>query len=160
MAGVPSPKQRFEILLVLLSEIEHCLLELDVQHLATATYGFVGADLAALCNEAALVCLRRYVDLSVSYGGSECDLSTDVNGICSNNAMKSCCDILENNLEDLSPSISNLRISSKYAHDVEVGRTYVSGAPTLRVTCEDFEKARMKVRPSAMREVSTIFSLL
>ncbi|XP_027173359.1 calmodulin-interacting protein 111 isoform X1 [Coffea eugenioides] len=151
--GVPSPKQRREILLVLLSKIENSLSESDVQHLATATHGFVGADLAALCNEAALVCLRRYVDLSVSDVGSECDPSIDVNDGCSHADMTNCCDLPVNNLEDLSSSISNLHISSEATDYIEVGGTCASGTPVLRVTSEDFEKARMKVRPSAMREV-------
>ncbi|KAL3534715.1 hypothetical protein ACH5RR_003176 [Cinchona calisaya] len=151
--GVPSPKQRLQILLVLLSEIENSLSELDVQHLATATHGFVGADLAALCNEAALICLRQYVDLSVSRGGSECEPLKHMRGNSSNGVTRSCCDLLENNLDDLSPSIANLHISAKDADGVEGGGTCVTGTPDLRVTFEDFEKARMKVRPSAMREV-------
>ncbi|KAF2291024.1 hypothetical protein GH714_018901 [Hevea brasiliensis] len=58
--GVPSPKQRLDILNTLLTQMEHSLSEMQVQNLAMATHGFVGADLASLCNEAALVCLRRY----------------------------------------------------------------------------------------------------
>ncbi|KAF2291020.1 hypothetical protein GH714_018469 [Hevea brasiliensis] len=57
--GVPSPKQRLDILNTLLTQMEHSLSEMQVQNLAMATHGFVGADLASLCNEAALVCLRR-----------------------------------------------------------------------------------------------------
>lgn len=37
----------------------HYLTESQVLELAHATHGFVGADIAALCKEAALVCLRR-----------------------------------------------------------------------------------------------------
>ncbi|KAF9598576.1 hypothetical protein IFM89_028203 [Coptis chinensis] len=39
----------------------HTLVDTQIQHLALNTHGFVGADLAALCNEAALECLRRHV---------------------------------------------------------------------------------------------------
>ncbi|CBI32813.3 unnamed protein product, partial [Vitis vinifera] len=92
--GVPSPGQRYDILLNLLSEMENSLSDMQIQQLATVTHGFVGADLAALCNEAALVCLRRYVKSFIME--EEC---------------------------------------------------------MLVVTFEDFEKARMKIRPSAMREV-------
>ncbi len=34
----------------------------DISRLAEATHGFVGADLAALCREAAMICLRRIID--------------------------------------------------------------------------------------------------
>ena len=33
--------------------------EVDIDHLADITHGFVGADLEALCREAAMICLRR-----------------------------------------------------------------------------------------------------
>lgn len=33
--------------------------DVDVEHLAAITHGFVGADLEALCREAAMLCLRR-----------------------------------------------------------------------------------------------------
>ncbi|KAF8007086.1 hypothetical protein BT93_K1170 [Corymbia citriodora subsp. variegata] len=56
--GVPSSKQRFEILSTLLSVMEHSLSESQIQQLAMSTHGFVGGDLAALCNEAALVILE------------------------------------------------------------------------------------------------------
>ncbi|CAN1245652.1 Calmodulin-interacting protein 111, partial [Linum grandiflorum] len=58
--GVPSPQQRLEIIHTLLGEMEHCISYSEAKDLAMATHGFVGADLAALCNEAALVCLRRF----------------------------------------------------------------------------------------------------
>ncbi|XP_051125837.1 calmodulin-interacting protein 111 isoform X2 [Andrographis paniculata] len=92
--GVPSSSQRSEILLALLSEMHHSLLDKNIEDLASITHGFVGADLAALCNEAAMVCLRQY------------------------------------------------------AKSKEVGTKR-----ELIVTPEDFEKARVRIRPSAMREV-------
>uniref|UniRef100_A0A0R0EXN2 AAA+ ATPase domain-containing protein n=1 Tax=Glycine max TaxID=3847 RepID=A0A0R0EXN2_SOYBN len=66
--GVPSPDQRSDILLTLLSEMDHTLSEFQIEHLGTATHGFVGADLAALCNEAALICLRHYANFKKTYG--------------------------------------------------------------------------------------------
>ena len=33
--------------------------DVDIPHLAAITHGFVGADLEALCREAAMLCLRR-----------------------------------------------------------------------------------------------------
>ncbi|XP_024534829.1 calmodulin-interacting protein 111 [Selaginella moellendorffii] len=91
--GVPTPKGRLEILQVHLSRLKHTLSSEDVQALASATHGFVGADLSALCNEAALGALRRHV-----------------------------------------------HSKTESASSLSVGR-------------EDFELAREKIRPSAMREV-------
>lgn len=36
--------------------------DVDLLHLASITHGFVGADLEALCREAAMVCLRKLLD--------------------------------------------------------------------------------------------------
>jgi transitional endoplasmic reticulum ATPase len=44
--------------------------DVDLEHLAQITYGFVGADLEALCKEAGMVTLRRYVEL---YGKDKID---------------------------------------------------------------------------------------
>ncbi|KAL6522963.1 hypothetical protein OROHE_016469 [Orobanche hederae] len=89
--GVPSPSQRYDILLALLDEKEHHLSDTEIHDLARTTHGFVGADLISLCNEAAFVCLRRCIGDSIG--------------------------------------------------------------ESLSVSLEDFKKARIKVRPSAMREV-------
>ena len=35
--------------------------DVDIAHLASITHGFVGADLEALCREAAMICLRRFL---------------------------------------------------------------------------------------------------
>jgi SpoVK/Ycf46/Vps4 family AAA+-type ATPase len=156
--GVPSPQQRLEILLALLSEREHCLLDEDVQHLAGVTHGFVGADLAALCNEAAFVCLRRYI--SMSTGGSGHNPSIIVYDSCSSGVPNRCFDAKYNedcsmdDLEDIASSISKPHFpSSGTADGIEVSGTSAVGNHILKVTLDDFEKARMKVRPSAMREV-------
>jgi len=44
-----------------LSSTTHCLTDQQVHQLAATTHGFVGADLAALVNEAALSALRRHI---------------------------------------------------------------------------------------------------
>ena len=44
-----------------LRRLRHTLGDAEVAALAAAAYGFVGADLAALCEEAALAALRRAV---------------------------------------------------------------------------------------------------
>nr|XP_043608927.1 calmodulin-interacting protein 111 isoform X2 [Erigeron canadensis] len=128
--GVPSPVQRHDILHTLLNQKEHCLSDKEVHHLAVTTHGFVGADLASLCNEAAFVCLRRSIgkihkqntaplfDMKDSYYG--------------------------NNL--VGSALSNLEVDFGSVESSWKGEDF-------SVSFEDFEKARIKVRPSAMREV-------
>ncbi|KAJ0100261.1 hypothetical protein Patl1_21127 [Pistacia atlantica] len=176
--GVPSPMQRFEILHTLLGGMEHSLSDVQVQHLATATHGFVGADLAALCNEAALVCLRRYAKsekscdslhlsgiLNTYEGDSDTILEEsdhlghvkDSARECSGSA-SSCDSGLPISLEIL-PSFHPNGTMSEITDNIQdcVCSTsegiFMSEEYTLKVTFEDFEKARVKVRPSAMREV-------
>ncbi|GAB4820356.1 hypothetical protein N2152v2_007402, partial [Parachlorella kessleri] len=57
--GVPIPADRRDILSKRLAIMQHSLTEQQVAELADAAHGFVPADLAALCNEAALATLRR-----------------------------------------------------------------------------------------------------
>lgn len=102
--------------------MDHSLSQAELHLLASETHGFVGADLAALCNEAALNVLRHHIKLK---GEKTADV-----------------------LGSLLDSLSKLTVSS----DV-MG---MSGDKDLVVTYEDFEKAKLKVRPSAMREVMYI----
>ena len=46
---------------VKLAGLRHALTEEQIAALARAAHGFVGADIAALCNEAAMAALRRHV---------------------------------------------------------------------------------------------------
>lgn len=153
--GVPSPKQRSAILCAILSEMEHCLTDGDLAHLAGATHGFVGADLGALCNEAALVCLRRYVSFSNWLNGYGSYSSNASSNSCSNNVAENSFgtqeneDSLEEDMEDLASTVSKLDISAT----TEVTGSRTSEMPVLSLTMDDFERARMKIRPSAMREV-------
>ncbi|XP_078156359.1 cam interacting protein 111 isoform X3 [Carex rostrata] len=118
--GVPSPDQRLGILTAILSYMDHSLSQDELHLLASETHGFVGADLAALCNEAALNSLRQHIKLK---GEKPSDF-----------------------IGSLSNSLSKLTVSSE---DV-MG---MNGDEDLIVRFEDFEKAKLKVRPSAMREV-------
>ncbi|KAL3678120.1 hypothetical protein R1sor_021076 [Riccia sorocarpa] len=92
--GVPTPSDRLGILQVLLRDLRHSLMPSDVSEIAAMTHGFVGADLAALCNEAAMSSLRCSIQASQGHESS------------------------------------------------------------LEVTVQDFQVAKTKVRPSAMREVA------
>ncbi|KAG1665840.1 hypothetical protein FOA52_005875 [Chlamydomonas sp. UWO 241] len=59
--GVPGPSARLDILRTRLRAVSHALSPWDEEELARAAHGFVGADLAALVDEAAMVALRRFV---------------------------------------------------------------------------------------------------
>ncbi|KAL1543427.1 calmodulin-interacting protein 111 isoform X2 [Salvia divinorum] len=138
--GVPSPRERHEILLALLNEIAHSLLDEDIHNLAMATHGFVGADLAALCTEAALFGLRRYVKSNASHGDSDFGFSTAVNPECQALSQSQEVD-LGGDMETPCSLGDTIKIDWTHPKD------------TLRVTSDDFEKARIRIRPSAMREV-------
>ncbi|CAH9105362.1 unnamed protein product [Cuscuta epithymum] len=155
--GVPSPRQRYEILMALLDKMDHSLLEKDIQHLATATHGFVGADLAALCNEAALVSLRRHVNFKISYGDSNAKPSTHLRNGCYNRHMEDSLCLEESELSKVnmegSSAITEACILSDILKGENVNGMSAADERILTVTVDDFESARFKVRPSAMREV-------
>ena len=139
-AGVPTPSGRLEILLSLLSRMRHALTNADIETLASATHGFVGADLSSLCNEAALVALRRNVQEIVK---NETRFEKLISDCMNENSVSA-------ELSDVTLDFGNLNIST------ELGW---SGDP-LRITVVDFEEAKTKVRPSGMREVSTMGDIL
>ncbi|CAN4118377.1 unnamed protein product [Withania somnifera] len=152
--SVPSARQRYEILHAQLGEMEHALLDKDVQDLATATHGFVGADLAALCNEAALNCLREHVESKTCFGNTHYKPSMPTYDAClgrnGTDRLQDNEDLSSNNdFEGASSSISEACISS----DIPRNFIHMEQRDTLRITYKDFERARMKIRPSAMREV-------
>lgn len=177
-AVVPSPAQRLEILHALLSGMEHSLLDSEVEYLSMATHGFVGSDLAALCNEAALVCLRRYSKIQTSsdvlhstgtlfeFEGHSDTMLQDSD--CSRNITESSRDCLDSAspcTSDLPTSLLSsslplrgtvLEIADNFHNGVSdsSGGMFMSEKGcALKLELVDFEKARMKVRPSAMREV-------
>lgn len=147
--------------------MEHSLLDKDIQNLAMATHGFVGADLAALCNEAALVHLRQYVKSNISHGDSDFRFSTvALDSICQASsqspefylggdldAPRSLGDSVKSNLEAAFSCNSETQKSTDFMDGIGVNGTHVL-KDILRVTSDDFEKARIRVRPSAMREVN------
>lgn len=49
--------------------------DVDVAHLAAITHGFVGADLEALCREAAMLCLRRLLP-AIDFGSGQIPYET------------------------------------------------------------------------------------
>ena len=58
--GVPDKQGRYEILVIHTRNMPLAD-DVDLKKLAEITHGFVGADLAALCREAAMKALRRYL---------------------------------------------------------------------------------------------------
>lgn len=50
--GIPNAQDRLDILQKLLKKVPHLLTAEQLAHLADSAYGYVGADLAALCKEA------------------------------------------------------------------------------------------------------------
>jgi AAA family ATPase len=113
--------------------MKHSLTNADIEMLASATHGFVGADLSSLCNEAALAALRRNVQRGTR---SETNFQKLV-GDCINKGSST-------EVSDVALDLSKLNIST----DLEWSND------SLRITVVDFEEAKTKVRPSGMREVS------
>lgn len=162
---MPSPKQRFDILLSCLNEMKHSLSDKQVEHLASVTHGFVGADLAQLCNEAGLVCFRRgaYSIKSYSYPHIRSTIQEeDVDYIIETKCLNNSTNIMRDYSDSASSSISCLETSQRPPSLHSNGS--ISDAlhdshndndedQILNVTFEDFENARLRVRPSAMREV-------
>lgn len=180
--GVPSPSQRFEILQAILHRMNHSLTNRDLQSLASNTHGFVGADLTALCNEAAMSALRRYIsmqspinpneiygckqqeplenrhlsmkDIRNTYDSQNTIAPSDslqyVSGLLSD--LSICSDNTQKQLGDCTAT------TNAYGHGRDKSSqaicTRLIESPFLKVTIDDFEVAKMKVRPSAMREVT------
>ncbi|KAI8887498.1 AAA-domain-containing protein [Backusella circina FSU 941] len=68
--GIPTSEARLSILSTIMKKIPNTLSPKDMDLLASNSHGYVGADLAAVCREAGLKCIKRCVKL-----GSESDLS-------------------------------------------------------------------------------------
>ncbi|KAF5843411.1 P-loop containing nucleoside triphosphate hydrolase protein [Dunaliella salina] len=165
--GVPGPQARADVLRARLQLVpRHSLEDADIEALANAAHGYVGADLAALVNEAALVALRRVVAMrqqqqqrgagqlgfdsagviqvkrrrgetgSHSAGGDSAPSEQDVNP-CPERAAS----------EDGPPSGQDLPIS-------EGAHSAVCEPAELCVTKADFATAEARVRPSALRELA------
>ncbi|KAH9311946.1 hypothetical protein KI387_026981 [Taxus chinensis] len=177
--GVPSPRQRLEILLAILCQMNHCLTKADLQSLATNMHGFVGADINALCNEAAMSALRRYINVHASCNVKKIhcqQLETPGNGHPFAKELSGCnsqdCKISSDYLQYVSGLLSELSLCSdngkkQVGNSISIQDTYTDGSykeledikarliepSLLKITLDDFETAKMKVRPSAMREV-------
>ena len=161
--------------------MENSLSDVQIQQLATVTHGFVGSNLAALCNEAALVCLRRYVKFKKSCDDFRCNRTSivhagkianldDSEGL-EDQLSKDHSDCLSSSPPDLFvpsenlPSFDVRKANSRDTNNIWNGvnasvrkSSIMDEERMLVVAFEDFEKARMKIRPSAMREVCLMFN--
>lgn len=166
--GVPSSAQRFDILRTILSGMRHSLSDTQLEQIAMATHGFVGADLAALCCEAAFVCLRQHLNQRTSssnlpleetpIAASECrgsESSTNMTDVSSDSS-----DSASSCLTSPTTSGAQRSFNLNGTDDIQNSGNFCSeqmlskeGEHTLSVGFEDFEKAKIKIRPSAMREV-------
>ncbi|KAI7874649.1 AAA-domain-containing protein [Lichtheimia hyalospora FSU 10163] len=57
--GIPNSDARHSILTTLMKRIPNTLTQHDISTIASKAHGYVGADLAAVCREAGLFCIRR-----------------------------------------------------------------------------------------------------
>lgn len=127
--GVPSQVQRGDILRVILCEIDHSLSETQIEELASITHGFVGADLVGLRDWAAFICLRRYAEQKLK---KTCNASSD----------------------DITKQPTPLKSATNSRDHSDETPDHGEEEHILKVTFEDFQKARPEIRPSAMREVT------
>ncbi|CEG71704.1 hypothetical protein RMATCC62417_07395 [Rhizopus microsporus] len=57
--GIPTSEARYSIFKTIMAKIPHSLTDLELEHLAQRSHGYVGADIAAVCREAGLKCIKR-----------------------------------------------------------------------------------------------------
>ncbi|KAL0050804.1 hypothetical protein WJX82_007459 [Trebouxia sp. C0006] len=126
--GVPSPTARAHILRAKLKAVRHCVAEEDIDALAAAAHGFVGADLAAICDEAAMAALRRVIAARQSSPAVQHPASKQ-------------------------PHHEVQRPSHREQHKGEQ-RQASSHQAAQDIQAVDFRVAETRVRPSAMREVA------
>ncbi|WOL14264.1 calmodulin-interacting protein [Canna indica] len=162
--GVPSPTQRSDILCTILNEMDHSLSSMEIQSLASDTHGFVGADLAALCNEAGKNAFRRCIkviegnNFSKEFSGNNelghtCHKDKDVETIDGINLLASSLSALNMSADQVAPHNSTRPQENGVSHNGSYESLEAEKRMLGKVTFEDFEKAKTKMRPSSMREV-------
>ncbi|CAI5974540.1 unnamed protein product [Closterium sp. NIES-65] len=131
--GIPTPSDRLAILSTQLSCMAHALPPEAVHLIASsATHGFVGADISALCSEAAVAALRRIVGEKERQRGARQGEEDQEEG-----------------REEGREKEQGCSADSGVASGAEG-----SCAVQLAVCEEDFEVARRCIRPSALRELA------
>ncbi|GLE01644.1 hypothetical protein PINS_up010478 [Pythium insidiosum] len=79
--SIPNADARFEILRVSLARLPHAIPEDALRALSDAAHGYVGADLSAMCKEAALLALQRASRTNTAFAVEEDDLRRAMRGI-------------------------------------------------------------------------------
>ncbi|KAG8087229.1 hypothetical protein GUJ93_ZPchr0010g7830 [Zizania palustris] len=93
--GVPDEVGRLEILRIHTKDMPLAE-DVDLEHVGKETHGFVGADLASLCAEAVMQCIREKMDLI--------DVESDTIDVEVLNSMSVCMDHLKHAMEVTKPS--------------------------------------------------------
>eukprot|EP00850_Spirogloea_muscicola_P005486 SM000025S08381 [mRNA] locus=s25:447550:453258:+ [translate_table: standard] len=160
--GVPSPSGRLEILQAILHDQPHKLNKDDIHSLAAITHGFVGADLTALCNEAAMCALRKFVASQGEAQDPYCGEASSRVGEPAGEPSRApgmdpvsplAAEVATLSLSD-SLDIAGCAIAAKdpktFFNERMQGQSLED---QLAMDLEDFEHAKTVVRPSALREV-------
>ncbi|KAG9063236.1 spermatogenesis associated protein 5 [Linnemannia hyalina] len=126
--GIPDAKARAEILVALLKRIPNRLTTAEVEHLASISHGYVGADLAAVCREAGLKTIHRVMSKEVKSGEEgTLDLQAQFRAMA---------------VSDSTTAAGTGKVASVEEKEEE-----------LMVSAEDMRLAMTDVKPSAMREI-------
>ncbi|KAI8362938.1 P-loop containing nucleoside triphosphate hydrolase protein [Mortierella sp. GBAus27b] len=127
--GIPDAKARAEILTALLKKTPNTLTQTQIDHLASISHGYVGADLAAVCREAGLKTINRVMQKHRTF------------------------DLENSHTDDLQRRFATLAVSET------PGTTNAEPVATdeeqdeLKVSLEDMRAAMTDIKPSAMREI-------
>ncbi|KAG0094251.1 spermatogenesis associated protein 5 [Podila epicladia] len=127
--GIPDSRARGEILTALLKKIPNTLTLAEIDHLASISHGYVGADLAAVCREAGLKTINRIMGKRHPFftqDGGDAALA----------------------LQDQFRAMS---VSGAKKDDQ--GTQKEQGPEELLISAQDMKLAMTDVKPSAMREV-------
>ena len=148
--------------------LQHSLSEEEIDNLAAAAHGFVGADLAAICNEAAMAALRRYITASkgpLARGHAATTQAAQDPAFPDNRTPSSPAVRSSAAAGPTSPTPAQHEAKlhqqpslwgAAAGADCRAATNEVSQqdrAADLRVTLADFKVAETRVQPSAMREV-------
>ncbi|KAF9301755.1 spermatogenesis associated protein 5, partial [Linnemannia elongata] len=125
--GIPDAKARAEILVALLKRIPNRLTTAEVEHLASISHGYVGADLAAVCREAGLKTIHRV-------------MSKEVKSV-------------EEETLDLQAQFRAMSVSGSTTTATDKVVSVEEKEEELMVSAEDMRLAMTDVKPSAMREI-------
>ncbi|CAO3643202.1 unnamed protein product [Cunninghamella echinulata] len=99
--GIPNSDSRLSILTTIMNSIPNNLSKQELDILASQSHGYVGADLAAVCREAGLKCIKRNAHLDMQ------DIS-----------------VLQVNMEDMKNAMGEIRPSAMREILLEVPKVY------------------------------------